>query len=181
MKCEFVCNHSSNDYIVTIYHILTEHVPSIILIQAILGVQIVITMIMASIMSKVGPYMSFARWILTTSGLIRYMHPTDEELKSLIMIPRDKKSKKGSRKEDRLAGRNGHSSDNGVFNVPRSLDIQLETTKVTTTEVIQLRYYTEYQWLVDFSFHALLVYILTEVILILFVTLGERISTRHLK
>ena len=117
-------------------------------------------------MSKVGPYMSFARWILTTSGLIRYMHPTDEELKSLIMVPRDKKGKKGSRKDDRSSGRNGHSSDNGVFNVPRNLDIQLETTKVTTTEVIQLRYYSEYQWLVDFSFHAMLVYVLTEVTLI---------------
>ena len=131
-----------------------------------MGVQIVITMVVASIMSKIGPYMSFARWILTTSGLIRYMHPTDEELKSLIMIPRDKKNKKGSRKEDRLSGRNGHAADTGVFNVPRNLDIQLETTKVTTTEVIQLRYYTEYQWLVDFSFHAMLVYIMTEVIVL---------------
>ena len=130
------------------------------LTQAVLGVQIVITMIVASTMSKIGPYMSFARWILTTSGLIRYMHPTDEELKSLIMIPRDKKNKKGSRREDR----NGNASDNSVFNVPRNLDIQLETTKVTTGEVVQLRYYTEYQWLVDFSFHALLVYAMTEVI-----------------
>ena len=125
-----------------------------------MGVQIVITMIVASIMSKIGPYMSFARWILTTSGLIRYMHPTDEELKSLITIPRDKKNKKGSRRDDR----NGNASDNSVFNVPRNLDIQLETTKVTTGEVVQLRYYTEYQWLVDFSFHALLVYTMTEVI-----------------
>ena len=125
-----------------------------------MGVQIVITMIVASIMSKIGPYMSFARWILTTSGLIRYMHPTDEELKSLITIPRDKKNKKGSRREDR----NGNAFDNNVFNVPRNLDIQLETTKVTTGEVVQLRYYTEYQWLVDFSFHALLVYTMTEVI-----------------
>ena len=130
------------------------------LTQAVLGVQIVITMIVASTMSKIGPYMSFARWILTTSGLIRYMHPTDEELKSLITIPRDKKNKKGSRREDR----NGNASDNSVFNVPRNLDIQLETTKVTTGEVVQLRYYTEYQWLVDFSFHALLVYAMTEVI-----------------
>ena len=114
-------------------------------------------------MSKVGPYMSFARWMLTTSGLIRYMHPSDEELRTLAMIPKERNRKKGNRKEDRIYGKNGHSVDNGIFNVPRNLDIQLETTKVTDTEVIQLRYYTEYQWLVDFAFHAILVYTLTEV------------------
>ena len=107
--------------------------------------------------------MSFARWMLTTSGLIRYMHPSDEELRTLAMIPKERNRKKGNRKEDRIYGKNGHSVDNGIFNVPRNLDIQLETTKVTDTEVIQLRYYTEYQWLVDFAFHAILVYTLTEV------------------
>ena len=120
-------------------------------------------MVVASIMSKVGPYMSFASWILTSSGLVRYMHPSDEELRSLALIPRDRNRKKGSRREDRLTGKSGHTLENGVFNVPRNLDLQLDTTKVTTTEVIQLRYYTEYQWLVDFAFHAMLVYIMTEV------------------
>ena len=51
--------------------------------MAVLGVQIVITMVMASIMTKVGPFMSFARWILTSNGLVRYLHPSDEELKPL--------------------------------------------------------------------------------------------------
>lgn len=131
--------------------------------QAVLGVQIVITMVVASIMSKVGPYTSFARWILTSSGLVRYMHPSDEELKTLAMIPRDRNRKKGSRRDDRLGAKNGHAVDNGVFNVPRNLDLQLDTTKVTMTEILQLRYYSEYQWLVDFAFHAVLVYVMTEV------------------
>ena len=128
-----------------------------------LGVQIVITMVVASVMSKVGPYNSFARWILTSSGLVRYMHPSDEELKSLAMIPRDRNRKKGSRRDERIGGRNGHASEDGVFKVPRNLDVQLDTTKVTMTEIMQLRYYSEYQWLVDFAFHTLLVYVLTEV------------------
>ena len=89
-----------------------------------LGVQIVITMIVASVMSKVGPYMSFARWILTSSGLVRYMHPSDEELRSLAMIPKDRNRKKGSRREDRIAGKNGHANENGIFNVPRNIDLQ---------------------------------------------------------
>ena len=55
--------------------------------MAVLGVQIVITMVMASIMTKIGPFMSFARWILTSSGLVRYMHPSDEELKPMAIVP----------------------------------------------------------------------------------------------
>ena len=41
----------------------------------------VITMVVASVMSKIGPFYSFARWLLTSTGLVRYQHPTDEELK----------------------------------------------------------------------------------------------------
>ena len=59
-----------------------------------LGVQIVITMVVASIMSKVGPYLSFARWMLTSSGLVRYIHPSDEELKEVALIPKPDKKKK---------------------------------------------------------------------------------------
>ena len=38
--------------------------------QAVLGVQIVITMVMASVMSKIGPFMSLARWLLTSTGKV---------------------------------------------------------------------------------------------------------------
>ena len=62
-----------------------------------LGVQIVITMVVASIMSKVGPYLSFARWMLSSSGLVRYVHPSDEELKELALIPKPEKKKNKNR------------------------------------------------------------------------------------
>ena len=39
-------------------------------LQAVLGVQIVITMVMASVMSKIGPFMSLARWLLTSTGKV---------------------------------------------------------------------------------------------------------------
>lgn len=50
------------------------------------------------------------------------------------------------------------------FHIDRSLDITLETAKVTYLDVVHLRYYSEYQWLVDFSVYASIVYIITEVI-----------------
>jgi len=63
--------------------------------------------------------------------------------------------------------KNGDASNNGHFNVPRNLDLQLETAKVTKTDLCQLRFYAEYQWLVDFALYSLIVYVLTEVIFFL--------------
>lgn len=86
--------------------------------------------------------------------LTRYLHPTDQQLRALAGIPKEK-PKKGKHSE------NGKVGD--VFHVPRNLDIKLESAKITEYDVIHLKYYTEYQWLLDFSIYATIVYILTEV------------------
>lgn len=69
-------------------------------------------------------------------------------------MPKEK-PKKGKHNE------NGKVSD--VFHVPRNLDIKLESVQVTTLDVVHLKYYTEYQWLLDFSIYAIIVYAMTEV------------------
>lgn len=69
-------------------------------------------------------------------------------------MPKEK-PKKGKHTE------NGKVAD--VFQVPRNLDITLESAKITTLDVVHLKYYTEYQWLLDFSVYATVVYIMTEV------------------
>ena len=117
-----------------------------------------ITLVMISVIQKLGPHFSFARWLLCSTGLIRYLYPTDAELRQLASIPKDKaKAKKGAKTQA-----NGKASAE-TFHVPRSLDVQLETAKVTRLDVIHLRYYTEYQWLVDFTVYAVVVYVITEV------------------
>lgn len=126
--------------------------------MALLGAQLVITLIMISIIQKLGPHFSFARWLLCSTGLIRYLYPTNDELRLLANIPKDKsKGKKGNK-----GVQNGKNTAD-TFHIERSLDVQLETAKVTHLDVIHLRYYTEYQWLVDFSVYAAIVYIITEV------------------
>ncbi len=45
----------------------------------------------------------------------------------------------------------------------RNLPVQLEKTPVTWGDLAQLRFYDEYQWLVDFSVYGILVYVVTEV------------------
>ncbi|XP_048507408.1 transmembrane protein 161B isoform X2 [Athalia rosae] len=109
---------------------------------------------MVSVIQKLGPHYSFARWILCSTGLIRYLYPTDQELRALAGVPKDK-PKKGKHAEN---GKNGE-----VFHVPRNLEITLESAQVSSLDVIHLKFYTEFQWLVDFSLYASMVYILTEV------------------
>ncbi|CAG0891341.1 unnamed protein product [Darwinula stevensoni] len=119
--------------------------------MALFGFQLVTTMIMASILQKIMPQYSFAKWLLCNTGLIRYLHPTDEELLSLVRVPKAKG--KGHQK-------NGTSD---TFMVPRSIDIQLDAVKVQPYDVVHLRFYMDYQWLVDFGLFTLLVYLITEI------------------
>lgn len=118
-----------------------------------------ITLIMVSVIQKLSPHFSLAKWILCSTGLTRYLHPTDDELRKLSGVPREKnKSKKDKQ-------RNGHVEHEKptTFHVPRSLDVQLETIGIAPYDIIHLRYYTEYQWLVDFSLYTSIVYIVSEV------------------
>ncbi|KAL0832480.1 hypothetical protein ABMA28_000704 [Loxostege sticticalis] len=122
--------------------------------MALLGAQLVITLIMVSVIQKLGSY-SFARWLLCSQGLYRYLYPDNSELKALAGVPKDKpKGKKGGKSES-----NGKPE---TFHVPRSLEIQLETAPVTPLDVVHLRFYTEYLWIVDFSLYTAIVYVMSE-------------------
>ena len=54
--------------------------------------------------------------------------------------------------------------------LPKQNDIQLETTQVTLADIVQLPFYSEYQWLLDFAVYAIFVYIITEVYISFFPT-----------
>jgi len=143
--------------------------------MAVLGVQFVITMMMATVLSRVGPHLSIARWLLCSrfAGLVRYLHPSDDELRVHAPAPKlEKKDKKKQRHQEKNGA--ATSSSAATFNIPRNTDIQLETAPVDLADVVQLRYYTEYQWLLDFSLYSMLTYILSEVYIFL---MPERSST----
>ncbi|KAG4067776.1 hypothetical protein HA402_005548 [Bradysia odoriphaga] len=114
---------------------------------------------MVSVIQKLSPHYSLAKWFLCSTGLIRYLHPSDSELKILAGVP---KSVQKPKKDNRNKGHHADDKSN-TFHIPRNLDIQLETTKISPFDVVHLRYYTEYQWLVDFSLYAGIVYILSEI------------------
>lgn len=113
---------------------------------------------MISVIQKIGAHYSFSRWLLCCTGLVRYLYPTNTELRELANVPKEKwKTKKNTKNQE-----NGVQKPE-TFHVPRNLDIQLETSKVSSLDVVHLRYYAEYQWLLDFALYTLLVYGATEV------------------
>lgn len=121
---------------------------------------------MVSVIQKVSPHFSLARWILCSTGLMRFLHPTDDELKQLAGFIKEGKGgkDKGGKHKGNKGGRNGHvENQSATFNIPRNLDVNLESIKISQFDVVHLRYFTEYQWLIDFSVYAAIVYIISEV------------------
>ncbi|XP_009447169.1 transmembrane protein 161B isoform X3 [Pan troglodytes] len=123
--------------------------------MGVIGIQLVVTMVMASVMQKIIPHYSLARWLLCNGSLRWYQHPTEEELRILAG-----KQQKGKTKKDRKY--NGHI-ESKPLTIPKDIDLHLETKSVTEVDTLALHYFPEYQWLVDFTVAATVVYLVTEV------------------
>ncbi|XP_068104005.1 transmembrane protein 161B isoform X1 [Hyperolius riggenbachi] len=123
--------------------------------MGVIGVQLVVTMVMASVLQKIIPHYSLARWLLCNGSLYWFQHPTEEELRTLA----GKQQLKGKGKKDRKY--NGHI-ENKPLTIPKDIDLHLETKTVTEVDTLALHYFPEYQWLVDFTVAATMVYLITE-------------------
>ncbi|XP_067416608.1 transmembrane protein 161A isoform X2 [Emydura macquarii macquarii] len=121
--------------------------------MAVMGVQLVLSLLTASVMQKLSPHCSFARWLLCNGSLYRYKHPSEEELCALAG-----KQKPKAKRDRRM---NGVTEDKPL-SVPKDIDLHLETAPITTVDALVLRYFLEYQWFVDFAVYSTLVYLFTE-------------------
>uniref|UniRef100_A0AC11D498 Transmembrane protein 161A n=1 Tax=Ovis aries TaxID=9940 RepID=A0AC11D498_SHEEP len=105
--------------------------------MAVLGVQLVVTLLTATLMHRLAPHCSFARWLLCNGSLFRYKHPSEEELRALAG-----KQKPRGRKERRASG----CIEEKPLSVPRDAPFQLETCPLTAVDALVLRFFLEYQW-----------------------------------
>ncbi|NXW24524.1 T161A protein, partial [Circaetus pectoralis] len=121
--------------------------------QAVMGVQVVVSLLAASVMQKMAPHCSFARWLLCDGSLHRYKHPSDEELCALAGKQRPK-----AKRDRRMNG----MTDDKPLSVPRDIDLRLDTSPITAVDALVLRYFLEYQWFVDFAVYSTAVYLFTE-------------------
>ncbi|XP_048198576.1 transmembrane protein 161A isoform X1 [Perognathus longimembris pacificus] len=121
--------------------------------MAVLGVQLVVTLLTATLMHRLAPHCSFARWLLCNGSLFRYKHPSEEELRALASRQRPR-----GRRERWAAG----PGEGSLLSVPRDAPIQLETCPLTAVDALVLRFFLEYQWFVDLAVYAGGVYLFTE-------------------
>jgi len=130
--------------------------------MALFGFQLCYTLIVASFLQKIVPLYSFGRWLICNGSLVRYKHPTDDELRKLSKKPAqsDKSNKSRYRKNKHNADASG---DSKTFKVPKNLEIVLDTETVQPVDCIVLRNFPEYEWLVNYTLCVLLVYIGTEI------------------
>ncbi|XP_060038324.1 transmembrane protein 161A isoform X1 [Erinaceus europaeus] len=121
--------------------------------QGVLGVQLVGTLLAATLLHRLAPHCSFARWLLCNGSLYRYKHPSEEELRALAAPQRPR----GRR--ERWA--NGCGEDRPLW-VPRDAPFQLQTCPLTAVDALVLRFFAEYQWFLDFAVYAAALFVLTE-------------------
>uniref|UniRef100_A0A069DMN5 Transmembrane protein 161B n=1 Tax=Clytia hemisphaerica TaxID=252671 RepID=A0A069DMN5_9CNID len=126
--------------------------------MALLGIQFVITLVVALFLQKLSPYYSFARWIMC-SRLYRYLHPSNELLRATAGKPINQGGKGKRKKADKI---NGTQSQEEIFTVPCNMDIVLGKVEVNEMALVSQYKYTDYKWLVDFSVCAVIVYLLIE-------------------
>lgn len=129
--------------------------------MGILGVQVVITMIVASFLHKLSPYYSFGRW-LAASDMRRFLPPGDSQLKPHVSVPgatgRNKKKLTNSR-----TGTEDYKPLDSSLTVPKSaaVSISLKTTPLLPADLQLLHYFMEFRWMLDVGVAAITVYICT--------------------
>ncbi|RXG51859.1 Transmembrane protein [Armadillidium vulgare] len=102
-----------------------------------------------------------------------YLHPSEEELKIAAGLQKKGKSSGGGGKNNnKSSGKNKNSTSQGAnnvsedplsINIPRNISVNLEQSPINPVEVMGLRFYPDFQWLLDFSMCTAVVYSISEV------------------
>ena len=128
--------------------------------MGVLGLQVVVTMIVASFLHKLSPYYSFGRW-LSTADLRRYLPPRDSQLLPHVSAGSSRGSGGTGKKK---AGSTRSEDDKPLdqsLTLPKSAAIQLDTAPVVPADLYGVHYYLEFRWLLDVAVATLAVYVCT--------------------
>ncbi|XP_038633230.1 transmembrane protein 161A [Scyliorhinus canicula] len=121
--------------------------------MGVIGVQLVVSLLMATLMQRLAPHYSIGRWLLCNGSLFRFRHPSDEELR--VLAGKQKPRVKRDRRQNGV-------TETKPETVPKDINLQLESKPISPLDALVLRYFLDYQWLVDFVLYATLVYMFTE-------------------
>lgn len=147
--------------------------------MAVFGVQLVLTMIVASFLHKLSPYYSLGRWLVST-GLHRYLPPSDKQLRPHVSTPAqaNKTSKKKALSQREKVLTSSKSTPEEILAAinydPNSLDKNLAVSKSTNLKLVSaplnwdsdadlLHYSSELEFMVNLTLAALAVFAMTSV------------------
>lgn len=119
--------------------------------MAVFGTQLLISMIVSSFLYKLSPYFSLGNWMIT-SGLRRYLAPSDAVLRHHVTVAANRGKKKGDSDHAEAARLDSN------LTIPKSASIELATSDISKVEVCVLHYYPELVWMVDFAVATLVVH-----------------------
>ena len=129
--------------------------------MAVFGVQVVVTMIVASFLHKLSPYYSFGRWLITFR-LRRYLTPSDDMLRPFVTV--SSSNHKGKRKNTNQQ-RNFQTSSSEVPSIfskrldtslmlQKSSKIKLRDSSIDQIDLALLHYSSELEWMFNFTLAA---------------------------
>ncbi|XP_069784677.1 transmembrane protein 161A isoform X3 [Narcine bancroftii] len=95
--------------------------------MGVIGVQVVVSLLMASLMQRLVPHYSIGRWLLCNGSLFRFRHPSDVELRALA--GRQKPKLKRDRRQ------NGATESKPEM-VPRDIRLSLEATPIKPLDAL---------------------------------------------
>ncbi|GMR53529.1 hypothetical protein PMAYCL1PPCAC_23724, partial [Pristionchus mayeri] len=121
--------------------------------QAILGFHVVVSLIVLTVLSKIGSRLSLLRPLV--SKLVRYIAPSNDELRALLPPSADNKSTKQRRKRKEEEDANG-------FNISRQLPFTLKKGLVRIEELEKFPLYSSIHWLCLFAPACVVVVALSE-------------------
>lgn len=145
--------------------------------MAVFGVQLVLTMVVASFLHKIAPYYSLGRWLITW-GLQRYLPPSDKLLRPHISTPtatnKLSKKKATNQREKVLASPNSTPEEiiaaitydpnalDQTLAVPKSASIKLVSSPLTwSSDVENLHFSEELEFMLNLTLAAIVVFCLT--------------------
>lgn len=126
--------------------------------MAVFGPQLIYTVIMFVLLSKLGKFYSMGRWLLCRK-LFRYLSPNSEDIKKSVR--NFYKSTTGKNKKlNRLFEIDEKKEE---FNIPVGAEIDLACAEVQPHDLYYIKYTDDLQSFIDISFIALFIYASTEV------------------
>ena len=125
--------------------------------MAVFGPQLIYTVIMFVLLSKLGKFYSFGRYLLCNK-LYRYLSPNSEDIKKSVRKFYNTQTSK-NKKLNRLFEIDDKKEE---FNIPEGAEVEVACSPVVQHDLYYLRYTEDLQSFVDISCIALFIYTTTE-------------------